>query len=97
MVFEWDSAKDSANQSKHGLSFALAARVFADPHRITLKDNRQNYGEPRFNTTGEVAGLVIVTVCHTPRVGVTRLISARPASHLERNRYHAQTHPQDPR
>ena len=38
MVFEWDSAKDAANQSKHGLSFALAARVFADPHRITLED-----------------------------------------------------------
>jgi uncharacterized DUF497 family protein len=47
MVFEWDSAKDAANQSKHGLSFALAARVFADPHRMTLEDNRQNYGEPR--------------------------------------------------
>ncbi len=97
MVFEWDSAKDAANQSKHGLSFALAARVFADPHRITLEDNRQNYGEPRFNTTGEVAGVIIVTVCHTPRAGVTRLISARPASRLERNRYHAQTHPQNPR
>jgi len=32
MVFEWDSAKDAANESKHGLSFALAARVFADPN-----------------------------------------------------------------
>ena len=97
MVFEWDSAKDAANQSKHGLSFALAARVFADRHRITFEDNRQNYGEPRFNTTGVVGGVIIVTVCHTPRSEVTRLISARPASRLERNRYHAQAHPQNPR
>ena len=59
MVFEWDSAKDAANQSKHGLSFTLAVRVFSDPHRITLEDNRQHYGEPRFNTTGEVAGMLL--------------------------------------
>ena len=97
MVFEWDPAKDAANQSKHKLDFNLASRVFADPARITLEDNRPDYGEPRFNTTGLVAGVVIVTVCHTPRPGVTRIISARPASRLERNRYHAQTHPQDPR
>jgi len=97
MVFEWDSDKDAANQSKHGLSFALAARVFADPSRITIEDDRKDYGEPRFNTTGDVAGVVIVTVCHTPRTGVTRLISARSASRLERNRYHAQTRPHNPR
>ncbi len=97
MVFEWDSAQDAANQSKHGLSFALAARVFADPHRITLEDLRQNYGEPRFITTGDVGGVIVVTVCHTPRARVIRLTSARPASRLERNRYHAQAHPQNPR
>lgn len=97
MVFEWDSAKDAANQAKPGLSFALAARVFADPNQITLEDNRHGDGEPRFNTTGSVEGLLIVTVCHTPRAGVTRLISARPASRLEKHRYHEQDHPHESR
>lgn len=29
-MFEWDEAKDSVNQSKHGVSFYEAQRAFLD-------------------------------------------------------------------
>jgi uncharacterized protein len=32
--FEWDSTKAESNLSKHGVSFAEAATVFADPMAI---------------------------------------------------------------
>ena len=33
--FEWDSAKADSNLAKHGVSFAEAATVFADPSPST--------------------------------------------------------------
>jgi uncharacterized DUF497 family protein len=35
--FEWDEAKDQANQSKHGLSFSEAQFAFSDPKRVIAK------------------------------------------------------------
>ena len=32
--FEWDLSKDAENQEKHGVSFAVAQFVFADPRRV---------------------------------------------------------------
>jgi len=29
--FEWDDVKAAANEAKHGVPFAFAARVFLDP------------------------------------------------------------------
>jgi uncharacterized DUF497 family protein len=86
--FEWDAAKAASNLAKHGVSFERAILVFDDQARVTTEDPR-HHAERRENTTGRVAGLLIFTVTHTDRAGVTRLISARPASRQERNRYHA--------
>jgi len=36
--FEWDDAKDLANQAKHGLSFSEAQFAFADPDRVIARD-----------------------------------------------------------
>ena len=36
--FEWDEVKAAANLEKHGVSFAEAATVFADPLSIYLDD-----------------------------------------------------------
>jgi uncharacterized protein len=89
MTFEWDAGKAARNLAKHGVSFPEAALVFADPQRLTVTDTRQT-SEHRENTTGLIAGLVVVTVTHTNRFGVTRIISARSASRQERKRYYAQ-------
>lgn len=91
MLFEWDEAKAAANLAKHGVSFDRATLVFADPARLAVIDAR-HLTERRENTTGLVAGVVLLTVTHTDRAGVTRLISARPASRAERKNYYAQKH-----
>ncbi len=88
MNFEWDALKAAKSLAKHGISFPEAALVFADPRRLTVVDTRHT-SEIRENTTGLIGDLLVVTVTHTDRAGVTRLISARPASRQERKRYHA--------
>lgn len=88
MQFEWDAAKAAINLAKHGVDFARATLVFADPSRLTALDTRQTT-EQRENTIGRVADTLLLTVTHTNRAGVTRLISARPASRHERELYYA--------
>lgn len=57
MRFEWDAAKDRANQAKHdGLDFETAARVFDDPDLLLLKD-RVIEGEQRWHAIGAVRRL----------------------------------------
>lgn len=46
LLFEWDEEKEKKNIRKHGISFEIAAKVFVDPDRIELYDDR-NYGEER--------------------------------------------------
>ncbi|MBQ1837689.1 MAG: BrnT family toxin, partial [Neisseriaceae bacterium] len=59
MQFEWDEKKAADNIKKHGIVFNDAAFVFADEHRIEWFDNRQDYGEDRFNTVGMVFGVLL--------------------------------------
>ena len=38
-AFEWDSAKDFSNQTKHGVSLHTAMEAFSDPQAIVLSDD----------------------------------------------------------
>lgn len=73
--FEWDSAKDKANQDKHGISFADAQFAFADPHRVIARDLEHSEIEDRFYCFGLVKGGVL-TVRFTYRDEVIRIIGA---------------------
>ncbi len=84
--YEWDEAKNQANIRKHGIDFRDAVRVFDKPTLDRL-DDRENYGEVRVNSIGDLGGLVVVNVTHTDREGHTRLISARSATRAERAAY----------
>ncbi len=82
--FEWDSSKAATNEQKHGVTFAEAATVFADPNGKdfpdpTKPDNMRTIG---FSLQARV--LYVVTTERGPR---TRIISARPATSSERLRY----------
>jgi hypothetical protein len=92
--FEWDEAKNLANQRKHGVSFEVASQVFLDPLCVSVKDRIES-GEQRWRTYGEVDGWLLMMVAHTvkeedeagkPRE-VIRIISARYATRKERQRY----------
>ena len=87
MSFEWDEEKAAANVAKHGIRFDYAARVFLDPYRIEMPDDREEYGEVRYTTIGMVDNRVLVVV-YTIRNGHIRLISARRAERYEQRQYH---------
>ena len=73
--FEWDDAKDLANQAKHGLSFSQAQYAFADPNRIIARDLEHSDEEERFYCFGQV-GSGIATVRFTYRDEVIRIFGA---------------------
>jgi hypothetical protein len=73
--FEWDDAKDLANQAKHGLSFTDAQYAFADPNRIIARDLGHSNEEDRFYCFGRL-GEGIVTVRFTYRDEVIRIFGA---------------------
>jgi uncharacterized DUF497 family protein len=88
--FEWDPDKANSNLLKHGVSFELAIRVFADPFAVTGQDRIEG-GEYRWQTFGMVEGVVLLMVAHADReddgIPVVRIISARKATRNERRRY----------
>ena len=88
MRFEWDEAKNEANQKKHGVSFEVATLVFDDPHVLVFIERVED-GEERWHAIGYVSGsLLFLTVVHT-YVGdeAVRIVSARNATRPERNMY----------
>ncbi len=89
-VFDWNIAKAASNLKKHGVSFEAARLVFADPLKLDEIDEDER-NEIRWRTIGKIMGDLIVLVVHTDRekggVEVIRLISARPATTKERQRY----------
>lgn len=86
MRFEWDMAKESANEQKHGLSFIDAATVFDDPHHLEEDSTRPEHGEERWKAIGMV-GEFVVAVIYTDRQDRRRIISARRARKHERAQY----------
>lgn len=86
MKLEWDDNKKQLNYEKHGLSFSDAEIVFLS-ETITFLDDRQEYGEERLITLGELMGRVVVVV-HTVRDHGIRIISMRKANEREKKIYY---------
>ena len=73
--FEWDPAKDAANQLKHGVSFTEAQIAFLDPTRVIAKDITHSNTEERWYCFGKV-GAHVLTVRFTYRANVIRIYGA---------------------
>ena len=63
--FEWDPAKDSWNQEKHGISFEEGATVFDDEFQITISDPDHSIGEFLYLTIGLTTSGRLIVVSHT--------------------------------
>jgi uncharacterized protein len=95
--FEWDEAKDHANQAKHGVSFNTALRVFSDPFCL-IEHDRIEDGEQRWQALGLIDSSVLLLVAHVTwdeeddggQIEIIRIISARKATRPERRRYENQ-------
>jgi uncharacterized DUF497 family protein len=100
MRYEWDPAKNRANQRKHdGISFEMAALVFEDERCLIAPDRTDEAGEQRWHAIGAVhlepeieAILVVVHVSRENRYGeeIVSIISARRAEKREIRRYQEQ-------
>jgi uncharacterized DUF497 family protein len=64
--FDWDDGKEAINREKHGISFYLAQKAFADPRRVIAEDIKHSSDENRFYCIGKVDG-GIITVRFTCR------------------------------
>jgi uncharacterized DUF497 family protein len=85
--FQWDDTKAADNYADHGVRFDVARAVFDDPFAIEWLDEREDYGEDRYNILGMVENRLLY-VSYTMRDAKTRLISARGAEPYERRQYH---------
>jgi uncharacterized DUF497 family protein len=100
MQYDWDEAKNLANQRKHGgISFELAALVFEDEYCLIELDRIDESGEERWHALGSVQiepGVsAVLLVVHTyPEEShgeeIIRIISARRAEKHEFRRYQEQ-------
>ena len=82
----YDPAKRIANRRKHGLDFGYAGRVFAGL-TLTVPDEREDYGEDRYQTIGLLDDEVVMVVW-TPRGEDRRVISMRKCNARERDFFH---------
>jgi len=84
--FIWDSEKAAGNLIKHQVGFAKACEIFFDPFfRI---EEAGDAGEMRMAAIGLSEDWALLFVVHVIREEETiRLISARPATAMERRLY----------
>jgi hypothetical protein len=74
------------NARKHGIQFADAVHVLEDDNALTTSEHAPD-GEERWITLGVDALGHILVVVYTWRKTRVRIISARPATPGERDRY----------
>ena len=87
--FEWDKNKDRKNGRKHRISFPEARTVFESPFLpLTEDDDTHSQYEQRYKTIGLSVRDRLLTVIHTVRENVIRIISARKSTRLEKEHYY---------
>ncbi len=93
--FQWDDAKNKANQRKHGVSFEEAETVFLDENALFMSDPDHSEAEDRFVLLGLSGALRVLIVCHCYRESdeVIRIISARKVDRDERKDYLSRLRP----
>jgi uncharacterized DUF497 family protein len=87
--FAWDREKAATNARKHGVTFEEAATVFLDPLAKIFDDQRHGLDEPREIIIGHSATERLLLVAFVERDETVRIISARPATRVERRDYEA--------
>ena len=85
MLIEFDSAKDRANQVKHGLSLAFAKELDWDSALVWV-DVRRDYGEMRMVALAPQTG-ILYFVAFIDRAPGRRIISLRRANRREVKHY----------
>jgi uncharacterized protein len=86
--FEWDDAKNAANQAKHGVSFEEAQELFTSgADYLEIFDADHSDKEDRFIAIGPITRGLVLVVWTERDEDVVRIISARWATKHERAKY----------
>jgi len=85
--FEWDARKAARNLKKHGVSFAEAMSVFADPQGTIFNDPDHSADERHEIIVGHSTRPRLLVVGFAERSGRVRIITARRASRAETTRH----------
>jgi uncharacterized protein len=85
MDFEFDPAKSTANQAKHGIDFLAAQALWSDPDRLEVPARTTN--EPRFLVIGQIAQALWAATVTYRHENTIRLISVRRARRDEEKHY----------
>jgi len=83
--FTWDPKKAASNLKKHGVSFAEAVTVFADPLALHVEDRA--HAERTALIGHSSRQRILFTVFVELEEDLIRIISARRATSQERGRY----------
>jgi uncharacterized DUF497 family protein len=88
MRFIWDEEKNLANIKKHGVGFDEAAAACLDPGCVRIFDETHSIFEDRWILLGRAVETVLFVVETEPEEDIVRIISARPATKKEEERYY---------
>jgi len=86
-VFDWDTKKAQSNVRKHGVSFDEASTVFGDSFAFLMMDPDHSLEEERYLLLGMSIHQRLLVVAFAERSQLTRIISARRATGIERKKY----------
>ncbi|HEX2735648.1 MAG TPA: BrnT family toxin [Polyangiaceae bacterium] len=88
--FEWDDAKNVANQQRHGVSFEEATELFDDDvDSLEIFDELHSDSEERLISIGPIRRGLVMVVWTERLEDLIRIISARWTTKREAERYRA--------
>lgn len=91
--FDWDDGNSRKSADKHAVSQAEAEQVFVNRPLLLLDDTEHSVTEQRYHAYGKTHAGRLLQIAFTLRQRATllRIISVRPMSAKERNRYAEET------
>ncbi len=88
MDYEWDEEKRALTLRNRSLDFAQAEKIFNDSE-FTVEDDREDYGEIRYQTIGRLGRKTVMVVWTFRAIDRRRIISMRECNVREREIYQA--------
>lgn len=86
MKVNFDPVKDTKNIKQQGISLSRAADFDLDSADVDV-DNREDYGELRFNAIGWLDAKLYSLTFTVPEADILRAISLRPTTKTEQRKY----------
>jgi uncharacterized DUF497 family protein len=87
--FDWDTGNERKSVNKHDVSRAETEQAFGNKPLLLMDDRGHSEAELRYHAYGQTNSGRLLQVSFTMRANNTliRVVSARPMSARERNRY----------